>query len=68
MSRKPPRPPTLDRDPALVQWDVTEEYISRYAARTQYGVVLEDDFSVDEAAIRQLRQKLLAQRGQARGA
>ena len=35
--------------------DAQNGYISREAARQEYGVVLNDDFSVDEAATRSLR-------------
>jgi N-methylhydantoinase B len=41
-----------------VRWDVLEEFVSRDAARDQYGVVLKEDLSVDQAATRELRQKL----------
>jgi N-methylhydantoinase B len=46
----------LERDPERVRWDVIEEFVSREAARDQYGVVLREDNSVDEAATRSLRQ------------
>ena len=36
--------------PELVRADVIEELVSRDAAREHYGVVLRDDFSIDEAA------------------
>jgi N-methylhydantoinase B len=45
----------FERDPELVRADVMEELVSREAARTQYGVVLRDDFSVDEEATRKAR-------------
>jgi hypothetical protein len=32
-----------------------EELVSRKAAREKYGVVLRDDFSIDEAATHKLR-------------
>jgi N-methylhydantoinase B len=41
----------LDRDPALVRWDVIEGLVSREAALGDYGVVLDPkDLSVDQAA------------------
>ena len=46
----------LERDPERVRSDVIEEFVSREAARDQYGVVLGEDSSVDEAATRALRQ------------
>jgi N-methylhydantoinase B len=46
----------LQRDPERVRLDVLEELVSRDAARLEYGVVLEDDLSVNEAATRALRQ------------
>ena len=48
----------LERDPERVRWDVIEEFVSKQAAREQYGVVLRDDDSIDEAATRALRQAL----------
>ncbi|HET7201431.1 MAG TPA: hydantoinase B/oxoprolinase family protein [Burkholderiales bacterium] len=47
----------LERDPERVRWDVLEEFVSRDAARDQYGVVLDDDLSVNEAATRALRHR-----------
>jgi N-methylhydantoinase B len=44
------------RDPALVQRDVAEGYVTREAARADYGVVLDPDTgAVDEAATKALR-------------
>jgi N-methylhydantoinase B len=48
----------LERDPALVRSDVTEELVSRQAALEHYGVVLRDDFTLDEAATQQRRDRL----------
>ncbi|HTQ74032.1 MAG TPA: hydantoinase B/oxoprolinase family protein [Burkholderiales bacterium] len=45
-----------ERDPERVRWDVIEELVSREAAQTEYGVVLREDLSVDQAATRALRQ------------
>ena len=45
----------LERDPERVRWDVTEDLVSRQAARERYGVVLRDDISLDDAATRALR-------------
>jgi N-methylhydantoinase B len=47
-------PPT-DRHPQRVQHDVREGYVSRERAREIYGVVLDDELNVDEAATRELR-------------
>jgi N-methylhydantoinase B len=44
-----------ERDPHLVRADVLEELVSREAARTQYGVVLRDDFSIDAGATAKAR-------------
>ena len=38
----------LERDPAAVQVDVREEFISLKSARDDYGVVLRDDLSIDQ--------------------
>jgi N-methylhydantoinase B len=40
----------LDRDPAAVRNDVREEFITVASARDDYGVVLRDDLTLDEAA------------------
>jgi N-methylhydantoinase B len=44
-----------ERDPRLVQWDVIEGFISPEAAREHYGVVINTDHSIDEAATASLR-------------
>ena len=47
----------LERDPVLVMRDVRNEFVSRAAARAEYGVVLtEDPLAVDAAATRALRE------------
>ena len=48
----------LARTPEAVRWDVLEEFVSKKAARDDYGVALREDLSVDEAATRTLRQSL----------
>jgi N-methylhydantoinase B len=48
----------LERDPALVRADVTEELVSREAALEHYGVVLRDDLTLDQAATQQQRDQL----------
>jgi N-methylhydantoinase B len=48
----------LKRDPERVRADVLEELISPEAARTQYGVVLTRDLSLDDVATRALRGRL----------
>ena len=46
----------FERDPALVERDVAQGYVSAAAARTEYGVVLDPDTgAVDEAATEALR-------------
>jgi len=53
----------LEREPAKVRWDVIEEVVTPEAARADYGVVLTgDDFAVDEAATRALRDSMRAGR------
>jgi N-methylhydantoinase B len=48
----------LERDAALVRADVIEEMVSRGVAAEQYGVVLRDDLTLDEAATAQRRNAL----------
>ena len=48
----------MERDAALVRADVIEEFISRGIADEQYGVVLRDDLTLDEAATAQRRNAL----------
>jgi N-methylhydantoinase B len=52
----------LERDPAQVRDDAREELISREAARTRYGVVLNDDFAIDEAATKAQRDAIRSAR------
>ncbi len=52
----------LEREPDQVLRDVAEGYISRNAAREDYGVVLtEDGASVDPAATAELRNAVRAE-------
>ncbi|HVH78827.1 MAG TPA: hydantoinase B/oxoprolinase family protein [Stellaceae bacterium] len=51
----------LQRDPALVLNDVRNEFISVYAARDEYGVVIGGN-AVDEVATQTLRDELRAAR------
>ncbi|MGE3783913.1 MAG: hydantoinase B/oxoprolinase family protein, partial [Alphaproteobacteria bacterium] len=54
----------LERDPALVLRDVLNEFVSRDAARRDYGVVLtRDPPAVDETATAALREAIRARRG-----
>jgi N-methylhydantoinase B len=53
----------LERDPAAVARDVLNEVVSRAAANADYGVVLDDEGSVEMEATAKLR----AERRQARG-
>jgi N-methylhydantoinase B len=48
----------LERDPAMVRSDVVEEFITRGVAEEQYGVVLRDDLTLDQAATEQRRSAL----------
>ena len=45
----------LERDPERVRIDVLDGYVSRDAAKRDYGVVLDDALQVDETATRRLR-------------
>jgi N-methylhydantoinase B len=53
----------LQRDPAAVARDVRNELVSRAAARTDYGVVVDDHGRVDAAATERLRDQLRHARG-----
>jgi N-methylhydantoinase B len=54
----------LERDPARVARDVTNEFVSREAARRDYGVVFAGDgVDVDEAATAARRAEMRAARG-----
>jgi N-methylhydantoinase B len=50
----------LTRDPERVRLDVVRGYVSRAAARDDYGVILSDDLHVDVAATQALRQGRMA--------
>jgi N-methylhydantoinase B len=52
----------LDRDPELVRADVSEELVSRLAAREHYGVVFYGDLAVDQEATKKLRDWMRSQR------
>ncbi len=52
----------LERDPALVALEIVQGLVTRAGAR-QYGVVIADDGSVDEAATASLREGMRAARG-----
>jgi N-methylhydantoinase B len=52
----------LERSPAKVRADVIEQFISRGSAASDYGVVLRDDLTLDEAATEQRRNALRSQR------
>jgi N-methylhydantoinase B len=53
----------LERDAALVQFDVEAGLVTRAAAR-RYGVVLNDDDSIDENATTALRKRMASERGE----
>jgi N-methylhydantoinase B len=46
-----------ERAPELVRQDVVRGYVSRDAARDDYGVAFKEDFSVDADATAKLRAK-----------
>jgi N-methylhydantoinase B len=48
----------LERDAAAVRADVVEEFISRRSAEEDYGVVIRDDLTLDEAATAARRNAL----------
>ena len=50
----------LERDPALVAYDVQEGYVSAEAARTEYGVIVAADGGPDLAATAALRAEMVA--------
>jgi N-methylhydantoinase B len=53
----------LDRDPDVVAGEVERGLVSESAARTEYGVVLADDGTVDEAATEDRRAEIRSTRG-----
>ncbi len=53
----------LERDAALVQFDVEAGLVTRAGAR-RYGVVLNDDDSIDEKATTALRKRMASERGE----
>jgi N-methylhydantoinase B len=55
----------LERDPTAVRADVEEEFISRRSAKEDYGVVLRDDMTIDQAATETARRAIRAARGNA---
>jgi N-methylhydantoinase B len=46
-----------DRDPEKVRQDVLDEYVSREAARQEYGVVITENGEIDEEETEQLRSR-----------
>jgi len=52
----------LERRPTSVRADVIEELVSRRVAEEQYGVVLRDDLTLDEAATARRRNELRSAR------
>jgi len=55
----------LERAPEDVARDVRRDLVSREQARSGYGVVLAEDFSVDSAATEALRSEIARERGPA---
>jgi N-methylhydantoinase B len=53
----------LDRDPDAVAGEVERGLVTESAARTEYGVVLDDDGAVDESATEERRSKIRSTRG-----
>ena len=59
----------LEREPARVFKDVRNEFLSREAARSEYGVVFEpESLTVDEEATTRMRDELRRARGPAKSA
>ncbi len=55
----------LERDPALVRWDVIEELVSADTVAEDYGVVLKgEDHEADEKATKELRKRMAKGRGE----
>lgn len=52
----------LERDPSVVAQEVARRLVSESAARTEYGVVLDTDGAVDDAATEDRREELRATR------
>jgi N-methylhydantoinase B len=52
----------LERDVKAVCADVREDFVSRQAAREDYGVVLRDDLTIDHAATERAREALKSTR------
>lgn len=52
----------LERDPHRVLDDVLDDLISREIARNEYGVVITEDFRIDEPATERLRAELRTRR------
>jgi N-methylhydantoinase B len=50
----------LERDPFRVRWDVVEGLIGRERARDVYGVVIGENYQIDDAATAELRRKKMA--------
>jgi N-methylhydantoinase B len=53
----------MERDPELVRIDVDRGIVSKDGAK-RYGVVIDNDGAVDEAATGKLRKKMTAERGE----
>ena len=53
----------LERDPEAVRADVVAELVSREAARSDYGVVIRADLTLDAPATQRLRAEMQAGRG-----
>jgi N-methylhydantoinase B len=45
----------FEREPERVHWDVLEGFVSRDSAKTDYGVCIRDNFSIDEVETVRLR-------------
>jgi N-methylhydantoinase B len=58
----------LERDPEKVRWDVIEGFVSAEAAKTEYGVILKADQTVDQPATAELRNRLAKSAGRASAA
>jgi len=47
----------MDRDPEMIRKDVKNGYVSRKAAREEYGVAVTDDYQIDWAETEELRSE-----------
>jgi N-methylhydantoinase B len=53
----------MERDPEVVRVDVDRGIVTQEGAK-RYGVVIDDDGAVNQAATNKLRKKMIADRGE----